>query len=416
MELKPGYKQTEVGVIPEDWDAVPLGKLYKFSNGVNADKAAYGKGLRFINVLEPITYSHIRGPEITGLVELTSQVASAYTVNHGDIVFNRTSETDTELGMAAAYLGHEKVVFGGFVIRGQAISDDLDPTYAGYALRGEMVRDQIIPLGQGAVRANIGQESLRKVRVLVPPEHEQKLIAEALQDIDSLLTNIQESLYKKRQIKQAAMQELLTGKWRLSGFEGEWEVKRLGDVGEIKSGGTPSTSQRAFWDGGVPWCTPTDITALDGRKYLTTTARTISPSGLQASSAEIIPPQSLIMTTRATIGECAINTLPMTTNQGFKNIVPSPVVGIEFLYYLMSTQKQRLISLCGGSTFLEIGKKELSAYEIRLPLDRGEQDAISSTLSAMDEELQALEARLGKAENLKQGMMQHLLTGKIRLT
>jgi type I restriction enzyme, S subunit len=103
MELKPGYKQTEVGVIPEDWDAIPLGKLYKFSNGVNADKAAYGKGLRFINVLEPITYSHIRGPEITGLVELTRQMASAYTVNHGDIVFNRTSETDTELGIAASH-------------------------------------------------------------------------------------------------------------------------------------------------------------------------------------------------------------------------------------------------------------------------------------------------------------------------
>jgi type I restriction enzyme S subunit len=181
MELKPGYKQTEVGVIPDDWDAVPLGKLYKFSNGVNADKAAYRKGLRFINVLEPITYSHIRGPEIPGLVELTSQVASAYTVNHGDIVFNRTSETDTELGMAAVYLGHEKVVFGGFVIRGQAISHCLDPVYAGYALRGEMVRAQIIPLGQGAVRANIGQESLRKVLVLVPPENEQRLIAEALQ-------------------------------------------------------------------------------------------------------------------------------------------------------------------------------------------------------------------------------------------
>ena len=130
----------------------------------------------------------------------------------------------------------------------------------------------------------------------------------------------------------------------------------------------------------------------------------------------MIPPHSLIMTTRATIGECAINTLPMTTNQGFKNIVPGPVVGTEFLYYLMSTQKQRLISLCGGSTFLEIGKKELGAYEIRLPLDRAEQDAISSILSAMDEELQALEASLGKAENLKQGMMQQLLTGKIRLT
>jgi type I restriction enzyme S subunit len=121
------------------------------------------------------------------------------------------------------------------------------------------------------------------------------------------------------------------------------------------------------------------------------------------------------MTTRATIGECAINAFPMTTNQGFKNIVPNSSVGTEFLYYLMTTQKQRLVSLCGGSTFLEIGKKELNAYEIRLPLNRDEQDAIASMLSGMDEELQALEANLAKVGNLKQGMMQQLLTGKIRL-
>jgi type I restriction enzyme S subunit len=249
----------------------------------------------------------------------------------------------------------------------------------------------------------------------IPTVSEQTKVSNVLGAVEELLASIENLIAKKRALQQAAMQVLLTGKRRLPGFEGEWEVKRLGDVGEIKSGGTPSTSQRAFWDGGVPWCTPTDITALDGRKYLTTTARNISPSGLQASSAEMIPPQSLIMTTRATIGECAINTLPITTNQGFKNIVPSPVIGTEFLYYLMSTQKQRLISLCGGSTFLEIGKKELSAYEIRLPLERAEQDAISSTLSAIDDELQALEASLRKAEDLKQGMMQQLLTGKIRL-
>ena len=82
----------------------------------------------------------------------------------------------------------------------------------------------------------------------------------------------------------------------------------------------------------------------------------------------------------------------------------------------MTTQKQRLVSLCGGSTFLEIGKKELNAYEIRLPLNRDEQDAIASMLSGMDEELQALEASLAKVGNLKQGMLQQLLTGKIRLT
>jgi type I restriction enzyme S subunit len=165
----------------------------------------------------------------------------------------------------------------------------------------------------------------------------------------------------------------------------------------------------------VPWCTPTDITALRGYKYLTKTARTISSAGLQASSAEVIPSHSLIVTSRATIGACAINLVPMTTNQGFKNIVPFVQYDVEFLYYLMATQEANLVALCGGSTFLEIGKKQLSVYEISLPKERAEQTAIATVLSDMDAELTALEGRRDKTRALKQAMMQELLTGRTRL-
>jgi len=188
----------------------------------------------------------------------------------------------------------------------------------------------------------------------------------------------------------------------------------LGRISDIRSGGTPSTTNPEFWNGGVAWCTPTDITALRGRKYLTETQRTISHKGLQASSAEVIPPNSIIMTTRATIGECAINTVPMTTNQGFKNLIPSRVES-EFLYYLMTTQKERLIQLCGGSTFLEIGKKQLQRFEVTLPMERDEQRAIATILSDMDAEIGSLEQRRAKTAALKQAMMQELLTGRTRL-
>ena len=130
-------------------------------------------------MLEPITYSHIYGPEIPGRVDIGASVASAYSVKPGDMVFNRTSETDTELGLAAVYLGSEQVVFGGFVIRGRPIGDALDPQYSGYALRAKTIRSQIIPMGQGAVRANIGQRNLRRVLAVVPPKHEQRAIAAA---------------------------------------------------------------------------------------------------------------------------------------------------------------------------------------------------------------------------------------------
>jgi type I restriction enzyme S subunit len=121
------------------------------------------------------------------------------------------------------------------------------------------------------------------------------------------------------------------------------------------------------------------------------------------------------MTSRATIGECAINTVPVTTNQGFKNFVPSEIVDVEFLYYLLLMQKQSFIRLCGGSTFLEIGKAQLSAYEVKIPADRSEQAAIAEVLSDMDAEIAALEQRREKTRFLKQAMMQELLTGNTRL-
>ena len=163
------------------------------------------------------------------------------------------------------------------------------------------------------------------------------------------------------------------------------------------------------------WCTPTDITGLNGFKYLSDTTRKISSEGLKASSAEVIPANSIVMTSRATIGECAINRVPMTTNQGFKNFVPFDSVDVEFLYYLLTTQRPGFIGLCSGSTFLEIGKTQLTAYEVELPGTKAEQTAIATILSDMDTELTELQSRVAKARQIKQGMMQELLTGRIRL-
>ena len=263
--------------------------------------------------------------------------------------------------------------------------------------------------------AHLPKESLKRVPLPAPPAAEQRAIAAALSDTDALIESLEQLLAKKRQIKQGAMQELLTGQRRLPGFVSDWHVMRLAELADIRSGGTPSTSRSEFWAGEIPWCTPTDITALQGGKYLQQTSRTVSALGLAASSAELIPPGSIVMTSRATIGVCAINVVPLSTNQGFKNFVPFECVVGEFLYYLLTVQRQRFLSLCAGSTFLEIGKAQLVGYEVCLPIDKSEQTAIATTLSDMDAELTALEARLAKTRLLKQGMAQALLTGRIRL-
>ena len=249
----------------------------------------------------------------------------------------------------------------------------------------------------------------------VPPRKEQSAIAEALSDTDALIESLEQLITKKRYLKQGAMQELLTGKKRLPGFSGDWEMKRLDAVAEIRSGGTPSTNQPDFWDGDILWCTPTDITGLKGYKYLSQTSRTITTQGLKCSSAELIPAGSVVMTSRATIGECAINVTPVATNQGFKNFIPFKETDVNFLYYILQTKKQDFISLCGGSTFLEIGKTQLAAFEITLPKEKTEQTAIATILSDMDAEIATLETKLDKTRQLKQGMMHNLLTGRIRL-
>ncbi len=290
---------------------------------------------------------------------------------------------------------------------------EVDIEFLYYMMRTQ--KANIIALAAGSTFLEIGKKQLEIFEIAMPPETEQRAIADALSDVDALLAAQDRLIAKKRDLKQAAMQQLLTGQTRLPGFHGEWEVRTLGEVGEIRSGGTPNTTQPGFWDGGIAWCTPTDITGLGGRKYLHETARTISAAGLQFSSAELIPPQSLIMTSRATIGECAINLVPMTTNQGFKNIIPFADVDVDFLYYMMKTQKAEIIALAAGSTFLEIGKKQLEIFEITIPNTLPEQRAIAEVLSDMDAELAALEARRDKTRALKQGMMQELLTGRTRL-
>ncbi|MEI6785915.1 MAG: restriction endonuclease subunit S [Verrucomicrobiota bacterium] len=188
--------------------------------------------------------------------------------------------------------------------------------------------------------AHLGGSRFQRLRLAWPKsEPEQRAIAAALSDADGLLGGLDRLVAKKRDLKQATMQQILTGQTRLPGFRGEWEVKRLNELADIRSGGTPSTSVPHFWDGDIPWCTPTDITALEGHKYLDETARRITAQGLKSSSAEMIPPHSVVMTSRATIGECAINPVPVSTNQGFKNFVPFASTDAEFLFYLLQTQK-----------------------------------------------------------------------------
>ena len=411
MELKSGYKQTEVGVIPEEWKVVPLSRTARrITRGASPrpiDSPLWfddESGVGWVRISD-VTRSH-RYLEETAQRLSDAGIRNSRFVRSGGLIMSICATVGRPIETRIDACIHD-----GFVVFEQP---QINQSFLYHALVD--LEQTWSRRGQTGSQMNLNTGLINGRLVAIPrTEAEQRAIATALSDVDALLDGLARLIAKKRDLKQAAMQQLLTGQTRLPGFGAKWVARPLGQVGDIKSGGTPSTTQAHFWDGGVPWCTPTDITGLRGRKYLIDTARTISTAGLQFSSAEVVPPRSLIMTSRATIGECAINLVPVTTNQGFKSIVTFAEIDVEFLYYLMTTQKTSLVALCAGSTFLEIGKKQLSGYMIKLPKDRVEQETIAAVLDDMDAELAALETRRDKTRDLKKAMMQELLTGRTRL-
>lgn len=283
-----------------------------------------------------------------------------------------------------------------------------------YFMASKNIQEQISAVIVGGAIPTLSQEQVYAFDIVYPPDaKEQATIAEALSDIDSLISSLQQLIEKKKAMKQGAMQELLTGKKRLPGFSEEWSKQQLGDICNIVNGGTPSTSIAEFWNGKILWCTPTDITSCS-TKYIYTTESKITESGLKASSATLLPKGALLLCSRATIGEVRIAGNTICTNQGFKSLVVHQNISNEWLYYMVHVLKFNMLEKAIGSTFLEISKKDLAELDIIVP-EFAEQKAIAQVLSDMDSEIEQLEKKLAKYQQIKQGMMQELLTGRIRL-
>ena len=187
-----------------------------------------------------------------------------------------------------------------------------------------------------------------------------------------------------------------------------WKDLPLSDVARVVGGGTPSRNQPTYWDGSVPWATPTDVTGLNGR-MISATGSTITEAGLASSSATLLPPNSLLMTTRATIGTCAINRVAMATNQGFQNLVPKQGTGVEFLYYLIQHNKRTLERLAAGSTFLEVSKRAIRGLRVPVP-PLSEQCKIAAILSSVDDTIERTQALIDQVQVVKRGLMKELLT------
>ncbi|MGL2729718.1 restriction endonuclease subunit S [Helicobacter pylori] len=269
----------------------------------------------------------------------------------------------------------------------------------------------IMKLGVGSGLKNIQLKALKDFEILLPPLDEQAAIANILSDVDHYLYSLDALILKKESVKKALSFELLSQRKRLKGFNQAWQRVRLGDVAEIIGGGTPSTQITSFWNGSINWFTPTEIGIT---KYVYKSQRTITPLGLKKSSAKLLPIGTILLTSRASIGDCAILKVVATTNQGFQSLIPLEKINNEFLYYLILTLKNKLLELASGSTFLEVSPNKIKNLLIPLP-PLNEQIAIANILSALDHEIISLKNKKRQFENIKKALNHDLMSAKIRV-
>lgn len=191
----------------------------------------------------------------------------------------------------------------------------------------------------------------------------------------------------------------------------DWKIVEVQKICKVVGGGTPSKNVKEYWNGKIPFVTPADVRRLEDRtvKFLDTTESYITEKGLKNSSANLLPPGSVLLTSRATIGYCVINKVPVTTNQGFANLICKEKVHNLYLLYLMRFIRRKLEQLAAGSTFKEIARTIVRNLGIQLPPLK-EQEKIAEVLSVVDEAILKVNEIVAKVERLKKGLMQELLT------
>ena len=406
MELRSECKQTELGFIPKDWEISMLAdyafitKLAGFEYTLHFNYLLSGPiiAVRALNIKN----GTLDLSEIHTIPQSVSNLLPRSKLEKGDLVISYVGT----LGRVAVIPQDDKFHLAPNVAKICVKKSAVSPEFLCHYLNSFSGQKSIFEAAASTTQAALSMGNLRKIAFPRPHLIEQKAIAEALSDADALIESLDQLIAKKRQIKQGAMQELLTCKRRLPGFSGEWEVKRLGDICEIGMGRTPPRLNSSFWGAGHKWLSIADLKS----KVVTESKEEITP--LAAEEMQVVRKGTLLMSFKLSIGRLCFAGCDLYTNEAICSFNQLKA-NSDFLYYILGRTD---FSLYGKQAVkgYTLNKESLKLVEVPLPSIL-EQTAIASVLSDMDTELAALESRLAKARQIKQGMMQELLTGRIRL-
>ena len=402
------------------WDTTLIGDFLEFKNGLNKGKEFFGHGTPIVNYTDVYQKRGLKASDIRGRVFLTADEIHRFEVRKYDVFFTRTSETPNEVGITSVLLEDiNDCVFSGFVLRGRPKNDMFVPEYCKYCFSTAAVRNAIITGCTYTTRALTNGKQLSAIEISLPPKSEQEAIATALSDIDALITNLEKLIAKKKAIKQGAMQELLTGNKRLSGFIDPWAKHMVKDLGVFYSG-LSVKGKSDFGCGTAHYITFLNV--LTNTKININALERVRVS--EGESQNTVKKGDLFFNTSSEtpeeVGMCAAllddveNTYLNSFCFGLR--ITNPEMYPLFLSYYFNSQEGRQIMkvLAQGATRYNLSKTNFSETIITVP-DKEEQIAIAHLLLDMDVEIDTLFAKLEKARNMKKGMMSELLTGRIRL-
>ena len=396
MNMPQGYKQTELGIIPEDWDVKSFSQIFDmypnntYPRDCMNDSCGVVRNIHYGDVL--IKYPTIVDVEKCAIPYLNKDVKIKLQklVQSGDIIIADTAEDET-VGKCVEIknVGDNKIVAGlhTFFCRP---TTPFATGWLGYYINSTNYHNQLIPYITGIKVSSISRTSIQETKLLVPPIAEQRAIAEALSDVDGLIAALDKKIAKKRLLKQGAMCKLLS----LSGRGKKWFNARLGSVVSIRKG-SMLTSDR-FVAGNIPVIAGGKIPA-GYHNVANRPANTITISASGASAGYVALYNKPIFAT-----DCS-------------TIEPCSTYDIHYIYHLLKYYQSEIFAMQTGGAQPHVHPSDLNELQILYAKDIEEQQAIATILSDMDKEIADLEAQRDKYRLLKSGMMQKLLTGQIRL-
>lgn len=388
MVVEKGYKQTEAGVIPEDWEVMKIGEFIEFKNGLNKEKKFFGHGTPIINYMDVFNSRGINPKNIYGKVFLNKSEIGTYNAKKGDVFFTRTSETVDEIGITSVLLDDSNdTVFSGFILRGREKSHKLDIEFKKYCFSEQSIRNQIISTASYTTRALTNGRLLSQVLVKIPPLPEQTAIANALSDMDALIAQTEKLIEKKKAIKQGVMQELLKPK------DG-WVTKKLGEVLQYEQ---PTKyivrSDNYSNDNSIPVLTA-------GKSFIL---------GFTSEEFGVFSDTPTIIFDDFTTASQFVDFKFKVKSSAMKILKPK-ISGINMLF--MFEMLQNIHFPVADHKRHWIG--EFQHMEVILPSIEIMYQ-LGNMIHDYKLQIQLEETKLQKLKNQKQGMMQALLTGKIRL-